>query len=137
MEHDFDAPICVLFAICNDVIEDKMTNTKSLIGLYNAVGVLSVPTQQAKMCIVASITNIRGADVPVKIDIIDPDDTVVFTGGANITSNDPLAVHDVVLQLLGFPLIQFGTYRLELQANGRYLVSRNFFVKKISIPDKR
>ena len=129
-----DNPVCVLLAICNDVIEDKSTNNKSLIGLYNQVGTPSVPAVQGKMCIVASVANVRGNDIPVKFEIIDPEDTVVFTGGIKISSNDPLLVHDMVVQMFGFPLQKFGPYRLELHAAGQYMLSRTFTVYETAIP---
>jgi hypothetical protein len=127
-----DPPICVLLAICNDVIEDKQTNNKSLINLFNGAAVLGLPSMQPQMAFVASITNFKGT-VPVQFVLESPSGAKVLTVNAEAKSDNPLVVVDVAIKLAGFPILEYGTYQLFLYAEGKHLLSRNFTVMKANI----
>ncbi|MDR3707643.1 MAG: hypothetical protein P4L33_05045 [Capsulimonadaceae bacterium] len=122
-----DSPLCVLLAICNDVIEDKTTNNKTLVNLFNGITAQSVPARHPKMCLVASITNIR-SKVPVRFSVLGPSGSEVLSANGEANGNNPLEVLDIVVQLLGFPLPEFGEYRIELTSGDKYLMSRKFTV---------
>ena len=53
--------MCVALIICDDVIEDRRTGNKSLIGLFNGIGAGQLPAVHPRMYLVASVTSGSGA----------------------------------------------------------------------------
>ena len=122
-----DTPICVAVVICNDVIEDKRTSNKSLIGLFNAINAPQLPVTHPRMNVLASLTNAK-ADVPISLQITAPSGTEVMRAEGTVPMNDPLAVVDVVFEVNGLPVEELGTYMIDLFTGSHHLGGRRFQV---------
>jgi hypothetical protein len=122
-----DAPICVAVIICNDVIEDKRTSNKSLIGLFNAISAPQLPVTHPRMNVIASLTN-AGADLPISLHITAPSGAEVMKAEGNVPMNDPLAVVDVVFEVNGLPIEELGTYMIDIFTGSNHLGGRRFQV---------
>ena len=124
-----ECPTCVAIVICNEVIEDKWTNNKSLIGLFNSVSAQQLPAHHPRMFVMVSLTDGRG-DWKVVIEISDPSGNKVFEAVGQMRFDDPIAVHDLVVEVQGLPLPEEGEYYVGLTCGGRFLASRRFTVVK-------
>lgn len=124
------APPPVLLAIltCDTVIDDRITNKKSLIGLFNQIAARDLPVQHGELHLFVSLTDGRGtAGGEVRVVKSDTNETLAEMSGL-IEFPDPMAVleldfaiHDVV-----FP--EEGEYRFQFYCNGVLLGERKFVV---------
>lgn len=120
-------PVCVAVVICNDVIEDKRTNNKTLVGLFNAISVPGLPVSHPRMSVLVSITNVvRTTNISVVLRA--PSGGTILEVGGPIESDDPLSVQDLVVELMGTPFEESGVYFVDVLAESRYLGGRRFWV---------
>jgi hypothetical protein len=120
-------PVCVAVILCNDVIEDKRTSNKSLIGIFNAIAAPQLPVTHPRMNVMASITNASG-ELPVTLVIRAPSGRDVMRVEGSVPMQDPLAVMDVVFELNGVPIEELGTYMVDILSGAHYLGGRRFQV---------
>ncbi len=113
--------------ICNDVIEDKRTSNKSLIGIFNAVSVSQVPATHHRLNVLASITN-AASEIPIELVMRSPSGRDVMRVQGAVPGTDPLAVIDVIFELAGVPLDELGTYNVDIMSGASYLGGRRFQV---------
>ncbi len=122
-----ECPVCVAIIVCNEVIEDKWTNNKSLIGLFNSISAQSLPTTHPRLFMMVSLTDGRG-EWPVVLRIEAPSGQELFKAEGSIRFDDPIAVHDLVVEVRGLPIPETGEYHVALVCGTRPLASRRFTV---------
>lgn len=125
-----DPPVCVAVIICNEIIEDKRTSNKTLVSLFNAIAVPALPATHPRLFLLASLTDIRD-DVPVSFSIRGPSgrealriDGVAGSGG------DPLAVVDLVVEVLGLVVTEEGVHFVDVLTGDTLLSTRRFTVTR-------
>jgi hypothetical protein len=124
-----ECPACIAIVVCNEVIEDKWTNNKSLIGLFNSIAAPTLPTHHPRMFLMVSLTDGRG-EWTVVLRIESPSGEELFKAEGTIQFDDPIAVHDLVVEVRGLPLSEAGEYHVGLMCGGRPIASRRFTVVK-------
>jgi hypothetical protein len=122
-----ERPACVAMVICNEIIEDKWTNNKSLIGLFSSISAAALPAHHSRMFIMVTLTDGRG-QWPTIVRIEAPSGQELFKAEGTIQFDDPLAVHDLVIEVRGLALPDRGEYHVGLVCAGRPLASRRFTV---------
>ena len=122
-----EPPVCIAIVLCGETIEDKRTNNRSLINLFNTITVPQLPARHPILSILYSLTDGRG-EWPIRINIDTPSGQRLFQADTRVVFTDPLAVLDNVAEILGMPLAEAGEYRVELLCAGRPLASRRFRV---------
>jgi hypothetical protein len=121
-------PSLVSFLICDQVIDDKLSNKKSAIGIFNTIIVPRLPTAIHQMAILASVTEITGrAELELRL-IRDTDNAVLFSGRGAVDAPNPLAVVDLLFAMQGIQIAEPGQYGFELLAGGALLGRRRFQV---------
>lgn len=125
-------PRCIAMIVCNEVIEDKRTNNKTLVGLFNRITAPRLPTVHPRMFIFISITDFSGT-APIAVRISSPSKEVMTLNG-ELKCEDTAAVADIVLELQAFPLEESGRYRIELLVNGMPINDRFFHVTESGHP---
>lgn len=121
-------PTLVSLLICDQVIDDKLSNKKSAIGIFNTVLVAKCPTQIHQMAILASVTEIA-SKVEMELRLIrDSDDVVLFSGKGAVEAPNPLAVVDLLFAMQGVHIPEAGQYAFELLSGGELLGRRRFQV---------
>jgi len=123
-----EPPRCIAVLLCNEVIEDKRTNNKTLVSLFNSIGVGALPATHDRMFIMASFTNGIGS-WPLTFRIIGPsgDELVRMQGEAEF--NDPLAVMDIVIEIRQLELREAGQHIIDVLAGNTPLSERRFVVQ--------
>jgi len=123
-----DIPLCVAIIICNEIIEDKSTNNKTLVSLFNSINVSSLPAMHPRLFFFASVTHILG-DQPLSFTITSPTGKEILRADGAIGSGGDLgAVIDLTLQVLGLTLGEVGMHSLNVVSGETLLGSRNFSV---------
>ena len=127
-----EQPICVAVIICNEIIEDKRTNNKTLVSLFNGISVSHLPTVHARMFLMASLTNGVGK-FKLSFRIKDPSDREVARFDGEAIFPDPLAVIDIVVEIQGLHIEREGGYFVDVLSGDHPLGHRRFNVSKISM----
>lgn len=122
-----ERPLCVALVLCNDVLEDKRTGNKSLIGLFNGVLCPGLPAVHPRMFLLASLTSGIG-EWPFSFRITAPSGVEVFRMQETLHMKDPLAGHDVVVELRNLPLTEPGVHYVDLYVGDKPLSNRRFTV---------
>ncbi len=128
-EHRHTAvPTLVSILICDQVIDDKLSNKKSAIGIFNTILVPKVPTAIQHMAILASVTEISGkTEMELRL-VRDADNVVLFSGKGAVEAPNPLAVVDLLFAMQGIHIPEAGQYAFELLSAGEILGRRRFQV---------
>ncbi len=122
------APSLVSFLVCDQVIDDKLTNKKSAIGIFNTILVPRMPATIHQMAILASVTEIAGrAELEIRL-VRDSDNAVLFSGKGGVEAPDPLAVVDLLFAMQGVKIPEAGQYAFELLSGSELLGRRRFHV---------
>lgn len=121
-------PTLVSLLICDQVIDDKLSNKKSAIGIFNTILVPRVPTAIHQMSILASVTEIVGrSELELRL-VRDADNAVLFGGKGHVEAPDPLAIVDLLFAMQGIRIPDAGQYAFELLSGGEILGRRRFQV---------
>ena len=125
---DVPQPECLAMIVCDDVIEDKRTNKKTIYNAFNQIWSRKFPARHGKLAVFLSLTNGHG-EVPFDLQ---------FIGGAadkplcglkgTVKFPDPLTVVDMVLTMAGLPLPKEGVYAFRLLLGDRIARERRILV---------
>ena len=127
-QRDSTLPTLVSLLICDQVIDDKNSNKKSAIGIFNMILVGKLPAVIHQMAILASLTELAGK-VELELRLVrDSDAAVLFGGRGAVEAPDPLAVVDLLFAMTGIQIPAAGQYAFELLCNGEILGRRRFQV---------
>jgi hypothetical protein len=122
------SPTLVSFLVCDLVIDDKLSNKKSAIGIFNTILVPKVPAVIHQMAILASITEIVG-QVELEIRLVrDTDNAVLFDGKGRVEAPNPLAIVDLLFSMQGVKIPDAGQYAFEILSGAALLGRRRFQV---------
>jgi hypothetical protein len=122
--------VCLAINICNEVIVDARTNNKSLISCFNGVATSVLPAVHPRMFIMASITNVFQA-TEITISARDPNYNEIMQFRAPIQAADPLAVHDLIVEVQNLQLPLAGTYFVDVIVEEKLLSERRFLVQYV------
>ena len=118
---DFDGsrPVLLLMVICDQVITDRETGKKSLIGIFDTFVQPRFPAE-IQTTIFARITDAEG-DYDIKVELANLDDDVLIgEGGGTISVKDRIELHDLTFKF-PFTFKNPGNYEFRLYANRAYL----------------
>ena len=128
---DAPSPTGLAIVICDQIIEDKQTNKKSLIGIFNNIASQNFPCRHPQLCVFVSITEGRGTyDARLRIANEETDTTVADVRG-KIQFADVHAVVEVNFNLLGLEFQQPGLYSIEFYCDDALVLERRFHVSQM------
>jgi len=110
------------------VIEDKRTNNKTLVGLFSGIVTPQVPAVHPRMFLLASLTSGRG-EWPFTVRIASPSGREMLRMHDVARFPDPLAVHDLVIELRNLPLAEAGVHFVDLLLGDFPVAHRRFTVQ--------
>ena len=125
-----EQPLCIAVVICNEIIEDKRTNNKSLISLFNSIGVQRLPAVHPRMFLMASLTNGTGAYV-LTFKITGPSGLEIAKFEVEAMFSSPLGVVDYVVEIQNLQLNEEGTYFVDVMSGNHPLGHRRFNVNML------
>jgi hypothetical protein len=112
-------PVLLAMLICEQVITDKDTNKKSLIGIFDRLHVPEFP-MLFPMTVFARIADARGK-YPMKLELAHlQDDKVVGESSGFADVKDRTSTHDLLFNL-SIVIPKEGIYEFRLYANNAYL----------------
>lgn len=125
-----EGPVCVALVFCHEVIEDKRSGNKSLFNLFNAVGATQVPATQQRLVVMATIANNK-RETPLSLVVRTPSGHEEVTASGTLPPNPSDDAVDVLFELHGMQIKEYGTYQVELTSAGERLAMRRFKVLNV------
>jgi len=124
-------PSGLAIVVCDQVIEDKLTNKKSLIGIFNSIAHPSYPCRHPGLCVFVSLTEGRG-NYQARLRIVHEEDSQpVADVTGKIEFQDVNAVVELVFNFLGLEFPEPGLYSIEFYCADALVLERRFHAMKI------
>ncbi|HXI84256.1 MAG TPA: hypothetical protein VNL17_09215 [Verrucomicrobiae bacterium] len=131
---DQPIPSGLAIVVCDQIIEDKLTSKKSLIGIFNQIGAQDFPYRHPQVCVFVSITEGRGQCAARLRIIHDESNHVVAEVKGNIEFPDVHAVFELNFNLVGLVFPQPGMYSIEFYCDDALVLERRFNVTHVKPP---
>jgi len=128
-------PICLSVVLCDQLIEDRRTNKKSLIGVFNEIVVGRFPAKHGCVFLLVTLTNCLG-NHEIQIEFsrdLEYDVESIMQIRGQIQGRNPMDIIDLVFELRGLPLPQPGKYQIDVLSakDGSRLAQRYFYVRQL------
>ena len=128
------SPTGLAIVICDQIIEDKLTGKKSLIGIFNQIGTQSFPCRHPQICVFVSLTEGRGQSAARLRIVHDESSQVVAEVNGTIQFPDINAVVELNFNLVGLTFPEPGMYSIEFYCDDALILERRFNVTHIKPP---
>ncbi len=119
-----ELPLGLALLICDQIIEDRFTGKRSLIGLFDGLSSLQFPCVHPVMNVVIEMTNVRGKQACRLLCKHADGDLTAFDARGDVDCPNP---NQVVQLVFGFKNLRFekaGTYWLSLLVDDAPVMSR-------------
>ena len=134
MNTDKPSPLGIAIVVCDQIIEDKLTSKKSLIGIFNQITAANFPCTHPRVSVFVCLTEGRG-DYGARLRIVhDETETVVADLNGPIQFPDANAVIELNFDLIGLTFPQPGLYSIEFYCDDTLVLERRFHVAKLEKP---
>lgn len=128
---DKPSPTGLAIVVCDQIIEDKLTNKKSLIGIFNQIGAGNFPCRHPHMAVFVSLTEGRG-NCTARLKIAQEENGVVVAElNGQIQFIDIHAVVELNFDLVGLTFPQPGLYSIEFYCDDALILERRFHVIQV------
>lgn len=134
MPDEKPAPVGLAIIVCDQIIEDKLTNKKSLIGIFNQIASSNFPCRHPHMCVFVSLTEGHGGYTARLRITHDPQDSVVADMQGEIKFPDMNAVVELNFDLVGLQFPLPGLYSIEFFCDDTLVLERRFHVIQVKPP---
>ena len=122
------SPSGLAIVICDQVIEDKLTNKKSIIGIFNNIHATTFPCRHPQLSVFVSLTEGRG-DYTARLRIANQEnDESVADMNGQIQFPDVHTVVELVFNLVGLVFPVPGLYAIEFYCDDALVLERRFHV---------
>ena len=121
-------------AVCDQIIEDKLTGKKTLVGLFSRISAAKFPCIHPTMSVFVSMTGGQGK-YPCEVLCRHVDgEPVVFSAKGQVTLRDPQQVVDLAFRLNGIRFPVEGMYWVNFLIDEVPLMMRPLFLEKRQPP---
>jgi len=121
-------PAPLAMVICDDVIDDRRTGKKSLIGIFSNIYAQKVPCSHARLNVFLSLTEgIGDYDMKVRCVKVGEEKEIMSMGGP-IKFANPNQIVEFNFEILGLIFPDYGDYRFEILCNNKPVIARKFIV---------
>jgi hypothetical protein len=127
-------PSGLAIVICDQIIEDKLTHKKSLIGIFNNIAAGQFPCRHPQISVFVSLTEGHGQyNARLRIANEETDEVVADVNG-QIQFPDVNAVVELVFNLVGLTFPMPGLYAIEFYCADALVLERRFHVTHAQPP---
>jgi hypothetical protein len=125
------SPTGLAIMVCDQIIEDKLTHKKSLIGIFNNISSPTFPCRHPQLCVFVSLTEGKGA-YTARLRIINEEtaESVADMNG-QIQFPDIHAAVDLNFNLVGLNFPTPGLYSIEFYCDDALVLERRFHLTQI------
>ena len=123
-------PKALAMIICDEVIDDRRTHKKSLIGMFDRIATSTLPAKHPKMHVFFSLTNGRGKYQATLQHTYLPELKVLKELHGELDFPNPNAILEYDFELLHVSFPHEGKYSFQLLLDGRAVAERIFEVAR-------
>jgi hypothetical protein len=124
-------PVPLVMAICDTIIDDRITGKKSLIGIFNNITAIDFPCRHQALYVYCVLTEGIGQyDGSLKCTHMQSGKPIITLNGP-MQFNNPLATVELIFEIKNMTFEQEGTYLLELFCDNQPVTSRKISVSKM------
>ncbi len=116
--------------VCDEVIEDKKSSKKSLIGMFNRIAVSEFPCKHPKLHVFVSLTGGRGEHRVDLRCINQSNRKPLFGAKGKINFNNPNTIIEINFDLQNAFFPEPGKYAFEFLCDDEWVLDRLFVVVK-------
>jgi len=125
-----EIPMGLALVVCDTHIQDKHTNKRTLVGLFDRLFAAKFPCVHPKLSIFVSLTSGRGeCDCEVMCRHVDGKH-VAFSVKGKVRFKDPLQVVEIAFDVQGVRFEEAGEYWLECKVDDIPVMMRRIFIVK-------
>ncbi len=119
------SPIGLALVICDSLYRDVPGNKPALIGLFSNVTAGTFPATHARMCVYASVTEVReNSKFRLELSHSETDESVISVAGPPMDGVSPLQIIDMFFDLSALTFKTPGLYFMRLWANDHLVLQR-------------
>ena len=128
-----ETPIAVAMIICDQIITEKGTEKKSLVGCFNNVASISFPTRPINCSVFVALTNGRGKfKAELKCINEEADRSQVFGMAGPLEFDDPMQTVEMGFKLTNLSFPKPGRHVIEFWCDSVMVTQREFSVQQIT-----
>ena len=127
-------PTGLAIVVCDQIIEDKLTNKKSIIGIFNQIAAGQFPCRHPRMAVFVSLTEGRGTSNARLRIAHDETSAVVAELNGQIQFPDIHAVVELNFDMVGLTFPKPGLYSIEFYCDDALILERRFHVIQAKQP---
>lgn len=121
-------PTSLALIICDTVIDDRETNKKTLVGIFNNISAQKVPCRHPELHVFVSLTDGHGV-YRTKLECRHRESGArAFEVQTDIKCEDPNQVVEINFALQGVVFQQYGIHNFDLYCDDQLIISRRFAV---------
>lgn len=129
-----NTPSGLAIVVCDQIIEDKLTSKKSLIGIFNNIASHQFPCRHPQISVFVSLTEGRG-ECKARLRIAhEESNAAVADVSGPIQFPDVNAVVELVFNLVGLTFPEPGLYAIEFYCDDALVLERRFHVTHAQPP---
>lgn len=130
------SPVGLAIVVCDQIIEDKATNKKSLIGIFNNIASPTFPCRHPQLSVFVSLTEGHGS-YQARLRITNEDSSKVITEvTGQIQFPDVNLVAELAFNFLGLEFPAPALYSIEFYCDDSLVLERRFHVVQAKAPSK-
>lgn len=124
-------PQVLAMIICDTVIDDRISNKKSLVGLFDAIATTHLPCSINELHVYVALTEGYG-QLKIRLRCVKAaDNQELFNTEQELQFPDPLSVVELNMGFCGCEFPEAGEFRFQLFAQDTLLCERKFHVSQI------
>jgi hypothetical protein len=129
-------PSGLAIVVCDQIIEDKATSKKSLIGIFNNIASGTFPCRHPQLSVFVSLTEGRG-NYDARLRIINEETTTAVTEvNGQIQLPEVATVAELAFNFIGLEFPAPGLYSIEFYCDDSLILERRFHVTQAKPPPK-
>lgn len=121
-------PVVLAMVICDTIIDDKMTNKKSLIGIFNNIWACELPVVHPKFNIYLSLTDGYGSYLGKLVCVLADENKQIFQLDCKVDFPSPEQIVELNYEFVGIKFPLFGNYHFEFWVENQLLSTRRFTI---------
>ena len=128
-------PTIQAFLVCDSVIEDSLTQKKSLIGIFTHLQAVTFPFQHHQLGLYFCLTDAEGTyHLEIDLVYVNTDQLVCRASLPDIAIHDRLQIADFGINVPALLFPAPGRYEFRLRMNGRVIAQKDFHVIQLPAP---
>ena len=123
-----DMPMGLALIVCDMIIQDKQTNKRTLVGLFDRLYTSKLPCVHPSLSIFVSMTSGHGKCNCEIVCRHQNSEDIAFCVKGDVAFQNPLQVVELVFNVQGVTFREEGEYWLEFKVDGVPVMMRRVFI---------